>query len=206
MESTTSRSTCPLTVCTLRQRRHRRAQRAPPRPPSSLHSPDVVVSTKNHAAFCVARSPDVAQLGLAAGALEAAAVPVAVHGVKEEAVCDFAPAARTSLPGQRAGAHRRRLAVTPGIHHCPSKHRGGGSERHTHLIAPRTFQFNQYCFAHNRLPSADGRVGNVPNKVTGSERFNHIPSSLPSTSRHISADSELLKLFQFAPKRNRPSH
>lgn len=80
-------------------------------------SPDVIVSAEDHAAFRVARRADFAQLGLAAGALQAAAVPVGVHGVEEEAVCDFAPAARTPLPGQGTGAHRRRLAAASRIHH-----------------------------------------------------------------------------------------
>jgi len=81
-------------------------------------SPDVVVSTEDHAAFRVAWRAYFAQLGLAAGALEAPAVPVAVHGVKEETVCDFAPAACTTLPGQRTCAHRWWLAAASGIHHC----------------------------------------------------------------------------------------
>ena len=49
-------------------------------------SPDIVVSAEDHAALGVAGRADVPQLGLAAGALEAAAVPVAVHGVEQEAV------------------------------------------------------------------------------------------------------------------------
>lgn len=47
-------------------------------------------------------------------------MPVAVHGVEEETVCDFAPAPCTPLPGQRACAHRWWLAAASGIHHCPS--------------------------------------------------------------------------------------
>lgn len=81
-------------------------------------SPDIVVSTEDHAAFCVARRADFAQLGLAAGALQASAVPVAVHGVKEETISDFAPTAGTPLPGQRTCAHRWWLAAASGIHHC----------------------------------------------------------------------------------------
>lgn len=85
----------------------------------TLVSPDVVISAEDHPAFCVARRADFAQLGLAAGALEASAVPVAVHGVKEETVRDFAPAACTPLPGQRTRAHRWWLAAASRIHHCP---------------------------------------------------------------------------------------
>lgn len=82
-------------------------------------SPDVVISAEDHAAFRVARRADFAQLGLAAGALQASAVPVAVHGVKEETVCDFAPAACTPLPGQRPCAYCWRLAAASRIHHRP---------------------------------------------------------------------------------------
>lgn len=82
-----------------------------------ISSPDVVVSTEDHATFCVARCADLTQLGLAAGALEASAVPVAVHGVKEETVRNFAPAAGAPLPGQRTCAHRWWLAAASGIHH-----------------------------------------------------------------------------------------
>lgn len=89
----------------------------------TLSSPDVVVSTEDHAAFRVARRADLAQLGLAAGTLEASAVPVAVHGVKEEAVGDLAPAACTPLPGQGPRADRRWLAAASGIHHRTWEHR-----------------------------------------------------------------------------------
>lgn len=44
-------------------------------------------------------------------------MPVAVHGVEEEAVGDFAPAPRASLPGQGTRPHRWWLAVASGIHH-----------------------------------------------------------------------------------------
>lgn len=80
-------------------------------------SPDVIISAEDHAAFCIARRADFSQLGLAAGALEAPAVPVAVHGVKEEAVRNFAPTAGASLPRQGTGAHSRRLAAASRIHH-----------------------------------------------------------------------------------------
>lgn len=47
-------------------------------------------------------------------------MPVAVHGVKQETVCDFATAAGATLPGQGARPHRRWLAAASGIHHRPS--------------------------------------------------------------------------------------
>lgn len=47
-------------------------------------------------------------------------MPVAVHGVKEETVRNFAPAAGAPLPGQRTCAHRWWLAAASGIHHRTS--------------------------------------------------------------------------------------
>lgn len=84
--------------------------------------PDVVVPAEDHAALGVARRADLAQLRLAARALEAATVPVAVHGVQQEAVGDFPAAAGATFPRQRAGGHGRRrrlllLAVSSGVHH-----------------------------------------------------------------------------------------
>lgn len=76
---------------------------------SSQVLPNVVISAKDHAALGVTGRADVAQLRLAAGALEAPAVPVAVHGIEQKAVSDLAPAARAPLPGEGAGRHRGRL-------------------------------------------------------------------------------------------------
>lgn len=69
-------------------------------PPSSsatpsFLSPDVVTPTQNHAPFAVAGGANVPQLGLAARALEAASVPVALHGEEQEAVGDLPPASCT---------------------------------------------------------------------------------------------------------------
>lgn len=50
--------------------------------------PDVVVLTKDHASFAVAGAAVLAQLSMAAGALEAACVPVPLHGEEQEAVCN----------------------------------------------------------------------------------------------------------------------
>lgn len=85
----------------------------------SYISPDIVISAENHTTFRVARCSDFAELRLAAGALEASAVPVALHGVKEETVGDFATTACTPLPGQRTRTHCRWLAAASRIHHCP---------------------------------------------------------------------------------------
>ena len=81
-------------------------------------SPDVVVSTEDHAALGVAGGADLSQLSLATGALEAAAVPVTVHGVEEEAVGDLAPAPRTPLPGEGPWSWGR-LGASSRIHHRP---------------------------------------------------------------------------------------
>jgi len=79
--------------------------------------PDVVVPAEDHAALGVAGRADLAQLRLAAGALEAAAVPVGVHGVQEEAVGDLPPAPGAPLPRQGARPHGRGLPAAPGVHH-----------------------------------------------------------------------------------------
>lgn len=71
--------------------------------PAVPEQPDVVAPTQNHAPFAVAGGADVPQLGLAAGALEAASVPVALHGEEKEAVGDLAPASCTR-PGDRRPA------------------------------------------------------------------------------------------------------
>lgn len=73
-----------------------------PSPHSVLNPflPDVVVPAEDHATFRVARRADLPQLRLAARALEASAVPVAVHGIEEEAVSNLASAAGAPLPRQ----------------------------------------------------------------------------------------------------------
>lgn len=96
---------------------------------NSYISPDIVISAENHTTFCVTRCANFTELRLAAGALEASAVPVALHGVKKETVCDFAPTACTPLPGQRPRTHCWRLAAASGIHHCPC----GTQKNYTHL-------------------------------------------------------------------------
>lgn len=76
--------------------------------PTVPEQSDVVAPTQNHASFAVAGGADVSQLGLAARALEAARVPVALHGEEQEAVGDLPPTSCTR-PGGRW--HARRLAV-----------------------------------------------------------------------------------------------
>ena len=74
------------------------------------NSPDVVAPAEDQASFAVAAGADVAQPGLAAGAAQAAAVPVALHGEEQEAVPDPPPTAGT-------GAGGRRQAGRPAVHH-----------------------------------------------------------------------------------------
>lgn len=62
--------------------------------PAVPEQPDVVVLAEDHAPFAVAGGADLTQLGVAAGALEAACVPVALHGEEQEAVGDAPAAAR----------------------------------------------------------------------------------------------------------------
>lgn len=70
--------------------------------------PDVVVAAEDHAPLAVAGGADLAQLGLAAGALEAACVPVALHGEKQEAVGYPPPAARARPRARHLAVHHRR--------------------------------------------------------------------------------------------------
>lgn len=79
-------------------------------------SPDVVVFAEDHPSFAVAGAAVLAQLSVAAGALEAARVPVLLHGEKQEAV-------RNSTSASRARATRRsphdghRGHLRPAVHH-----------------------------------------------------------------------------------------
>lgn len=77
---------------------------------SSFLSPDVVAPTQNHAPFAVAGGADVPQLGLAARTLEAASVPVALHGEEQEAVGNL-PSTSCTWPGGR------RYAWCLAVHH-----------------------------------------------------------------------------------------
>lgn len=106
--------------------REKGGQRSSPAAACRRASPDVVVPAEDHAALGVAGGADVPQLGLAAGALEAAAVPVAVHGIEQEAVGDLPPAAGAPLPREGARRHRGRLRAAAGVHHGLRGERGGG--------------------------------------------------------------------------------
>lgn len=66
--------------------------------PAVPEQSDVVAPTQNHAPFAVAGGANVPQLGLAARALEAASVPVALHGEEQEAVGDL-PSTSCTGPG-----------------------------------------------------------------------------------------------------------
>lgn len=54
--------------------------------PTVSKQSDVVVLAEDHATFAVAGAAVLAQLSMAAGALEASCVPVPLHGEKQEAV------------------------------------------------------------------------------------------------------------------------
>lgn len=53
-------------------------------------------------------------------------MPVAVHGVEQEAVGDLPPAAGAPLPGEGARRDRGRLRAAAGVHHGLRGERGGG--------------------------------------------------------------------------------
>lgn len=73
--------------------------------PTVPKQPNVVTPTQNHAPFAVAGGAYVPQLGLAARALEAASVPVPLHGEEQEAVSNLPPTSCTR-PGGRWHAWR----------------------------------------------------------------------------------------------------
>lgn len=75
----------------------------------SSRSPDVVISAQDHAALRIAGSTNFSQLGLAAGAFQAPAMPIAIHGVEQEAIGNLPPAAGTSFPREGATGDRGRL-------------------------------------------------------------------------------------------------
>lgn len=69
---------------------------------------DVVVLAEDHASFAVADAAVFSQLSVAAGALQAACVPVPLHGEEEEAVGDPTSASCTRpARGPTAATHHR---------------------------------------------------------------------------------------------------
>lgn len=81
-------------------------------------SPDVVVLAEDHAAFAVAGTAVLAQLSVAAGALEAARVPVPLHREEQEAVRDTTPTSCTRPARCPAAAHHRYCGcLHPAVHH-----------------------------------------------------------------------------------------
>lgn len=63
--------------------------------PTVPKQPNVIAPTQDHAPFAVASGANVAQLCVAAGALEAACVPVALHGEEQETVRYLSPTSGT---------------------------------------------------------------------------------------------------------------
>lgn len=108
-------------------------------------------------------------------------MPVAVHGVQEEAVCDFAPTPCTPFPGQRTCAHWWRLAVASGIHHCPSfvSFKGNG------------------C----KVKGLEGQVGEQvgsqqsPKKSTGKKRTDYRARSASSSARQRTSARTRARVF-----------
>lgn len=92
--------------------------------PTVSKQPDVVVLAEDHASLAVAGAAVLAQLSVAAGALEAACVPVPLHGEEQEAVRDPTPTS-SARPARRP---------TATAHHC---HCGGlhPAVHHRHLTA-----------------------------------------------------------------------
>lgn len=82
--------------------------------------PDVVILAEDHASFAVAGAAVLSQLSVAAGALEAACVPVLFHGEEQEAVCDSTSAscARPACCPPAASAHYCYCGrLHPAVHH-----------------------------------------------------------------------------------------
>lgn len=81
--------------------------------------PDVVVLTEDHASFAVAGAAVLAQLSLAAGALEAARVPVPLHREEQEAVCDSTSTSctRPARLHPTAAHHCHCGRLHPAVHH-----------------------------------------------------------------------------------------
>jgi len=93
-------------------------------------SPDVVVPAEHHPSFAVAGAAVLAQLGVAAGALEAPGVPVPLHGEEQDPVHDAASTARTR-PARRhlAAAATTATTATQGCLH-PAVHHGNLKRQH----------------------------------------------------------------------------
>lgn len=81
------------------------------------HLPDVVISAEDHSTLCITGGANFPKLSLTAGTLKASTVPVAVHGVEQEAVGDLAPTPGAPFPGEGASRHRGRLGTTTWVHH-----------------------------------------------------------------------------------------
>lgn len=87
---------------------------------TDVSSPDVVILAEDHASFAVAGAAVLSQLSVAAGALEAACVPVLFHGEEQEAVCDSTSAscARPACCPPAASAHYCYCGrLHPAVHH-----------------------------------------------------------------------------------------
>lgn len=85
------------------------------------HSPDVIISAEDHATLRVAGRTNFTQLGLAAGAFQTPAMPIAIHGIEQEAIGNLPPTACTSFPREGATGDRGRLRAAAWVHHGLNK-------------------------------------------------------------------------------------
>lgn len=79
--------------------------------------PDVIVLAEDHSSFAEAGAADLSQLSLAAWALEAARVPVPIHGEEQEAIRDPTSAACTGAHCPAAASCYRNGGFHAAVHH-----------------------------------------------------------------------------------------
>ncbi len=80
--------------------------------------PDVIVLAEDHSSFAEAGAADLSQLSLAAWALEAARVPVPIHGEEQEAIRDPTSAACTGAHCPAAAScYRNGGGFHTAVHH-----------------------------------------------------------------------------------------
>lgn len=96
-----------------------------------LGSPDVVVLAQDHASLAVTSAAVLSQLSVAAGALEAARVPVSLHREEKEAIRNSTSASRTR-PASLASAaahHCHCGRLHPAVHHSKLKKQQEAKQR-----------------------------------------------------------------------------
>lgn len=83
------------------KKKHGRKKRTHGHKEKVVYLPDIIVPTEDHPGFRETRCADVAELGLTAGALQTARVPVPVHGQQQEPVLNPGPTPGTSFGNPR---------------------------------------------------------------------------------------------------------